>query len=49
MFFVVVIRPSKRLRAKIKNICIRNGLETDLKIDKDVFDIHFELIESEEK
>ena len=40
---------SKRLRAKIKNICIRNGLETDLKIDKDVFDIHFELIESEEK
>jgi hypothetical protein len=39
---------SKRLRAKIKNICIRNGLETDLKIDKDVFDIHFELMKEEE-
>lgn len=35
---------SKRLKAKIKNISIRNGLDTDLKVDKDVFDIEFELI-----
>ena len=35
---------SKRLRAKIKSICIRNGMKTDLKINKPVFDIEFELI-----
>lgn len=35
---------SRRLEAKIKNISIRNGLDTDLKIDKPVFDIEFELI-----
>lgn len=35
---------SKRLQAKIKNITIKNGLETDLKINTDVFDIEFELI-----
>lgn len=40
---------SKRLRAKIKSICIRNGLETDLKIDRDVFDIHFELMKENKK
>lgn len=34
----------KRLHAKIKNITIKNGLNTDLKINKDVFDIEFELI-----
>lgn len=34
----------KRLRAKMKSITITNGLNTDLKIDKDVFDIEFELI-----
>lgn len=39
---------SKRLKARIKNISIINGLKTDLKIDKDVFDIEFELLESEE-
>lgn len=36
---------AKRLAAKIKNITIRNGLETDLKIDMPVFDIEFILIE----
>lgn len=35
---------TKRITAKIKNITIKNGLETDLKIDEDVFDIKFELI-----
>jgi hypothetical protein len=35
---------SKRLKAKIKNICIRNGINTDLKTDKQVFDIEFELM-----
>lgn len=35
---------TKRLHAKIKNITIKNGLNTDLKINKDVFDIEFELI-----
>ena len=34
----------KRLKAKIKNISIINGKNTDLAIDKDVFDIEFELI-----
>lgn len=34
----------KRLNAKIKNISIINGKNTDLAIDKDVFDIEFELI-----
>lgn len=35
---------SKRIQAKIKSIRIRNGLNTDLKINKAVFDIEFELI-----
>lgn len=35
---------AKILNAKIKNITIKNGLNTDLKIDTDVFDIKFELI-----
>ena len=35
---------SRRLEAKIKNISIRNGLDTDLKVDTDVFDIEFELL-----
>lgn len=35
----------KRLKAKIKSISIINGKNTDLAIDKDVFDIEFELIE----
>ncbi len=35
---------SKRLKARIKYIQIVNGLNTDLKIDKNVFDIKFELI-----
>ena len=35
---------SKRLKAKIKNITIKNGKNTDLKINKLVFDIEFELI-----
>lgn len=35
---------SKRLKAEIKSITIRNGLDTDLKINKDVYDIEFELI-----
>ena len=39
---------SKRLKAKIKCIHIRNGLETDLNIDKDIFDIEFELIKDGE-
>lgn len=38
---------SRRLKAKIKNITIRNGMDTDLKVDTDVFDIEFELIEGE--
>lgn len=39
---------SKRLNAKIKSIRIINGLNSDLKIDKDVFDIEFELIKGGE-
>ena len=35
----------KRLKARIKDIQIVNGLNTDLKIDKNVFDIKFELKE----
>lgn len=34
----------KRLKAKIRSITIKNGLGTDLRIDKPVFDIEFELI-----
>lgn len=34
----------KRLKAKIKSITIINGKNTDLAIDKDVYDIEFELI-----
>lgn len=34
---------SKRLKAKIKNISIVDGKNTDLKIDSEVFDIEFEL------
>lgn len=37
---------SKRIYAWCKDISWRNGLETDLKIDKDVYDIEFELIQS---
>lgn len=39
---------SKRLKAKIKNISIVDGKNTDLKIDNDVFDIEFELIKDDE-
>ena len=35
---------SKKIEAKIKKISIINGLQTDLKINEDVFDIEFELI-----
>ena len=35
---------SRRIEAKIKAISIHNGLNTDLKINKPVFDIEFELI-----
>lgn len=35
---------SKRLKAKIRSITIINGLNTDLKVDKPVYDIEFELI-----
>ncbi len=38
---------SKRLKAKIKSITIKNGKNTDLKIDKDVYDIEFELIKED--
>lgn len=34
----------KRLKARIKNISIINGKNTDLAVDKDVYDIEFELI-----
>ena len=33
----------KRLYAKIKSVKLINGLNSDLKIDKEVFDIEFEL------
>lgn len=39
---------TKRIKAKIKNIRIINGLNTDLAMDKDVFDIEFELIKDGE-
>lgn len=39
---------SKRLKAVLKNISIVNGLDTDLKIDKPVYDIKFELIKEQE-
>ena len=40
----------KFLKAKMLSItCNINGIDTDLKIDKPVYDIEFELIESEEK
>lgn len=35
----------KRLKARIKNISIINGKNTDLVVDKDVYDIEFELLE----
>lgn len=35
----------KRLKAKIKNISIINGKNTDLAVDKNVYDIEFELLE----
>lgn len=35
---------SRRLFGHIKSITVCNGLETDLKINEDVFDIEFELI-----
>ena len=34
----------KRLKARIKKISIINGKNTDLAVDKDVYDIEFELI-----
>ena len=34
----------KRLKARIKSLEIINGKNTDLSIDKDVYDIEFELI-----
>ena len=37
----------KILRGKIKQIDIINGKNTDLAIDKDVYDIEFELLEEE--
>ncbi|MCQ2957283.1 MAG: hypothetical protein MJ180_00100 [Candidatus Gastranaerophilales bacterium] len=37
----------KRLNAVIKKVLIRNGMNTDLKIAKKVFDIEFELIKGE--
>ena len=37
-----------RLYAKMKSITIKNGLETDLKINKPVYDIEFELISESE-
>ena len=39
----------KRLKARIKNIQIVNGLNTDLKINKNVYDIEFELIENSDE
>lgn len=36
---------TKRLKAKIKNISIVDGKNSDLNIDSDVFDIEFELVE----
>ena len=39
----------KRLYAKIKNITIKNGLNTDLNTNNDVYDIEFELIEEVNK
>lgn len=33
----------KRIMTRVKSICIKNGLDTDLKIDKDVYDIEFEV------
>lgn len=39
----------KRLKAKIRSITILNGLETDLKIDKPVYDIEFEIIKEQIK
>lgn len=37
----------KRIKAKIKTISIINGKNTDLAIDKDVYDIEFELVGNE--
>lgn len=37
---------TKRLKAKIKNISIVDGKNSDLNIDSDVFDIEFELIKN---
>lgn len=38
----------EKLKAKVKSITIKDGLNTDLKIDKPVFDIEFELIKDGE-
>ena len=37
----------KRLKARIKNISVINGKNTDLKINKPVYDIEFELIKEQ--
>lgn len=40
---------NKRLKAVLKSISIVNGRDTDLKIDKPVYDIEFELIKEQTK
>lgn len=43
-------KPEHELRAKIKKISILpSGIDTDLKIDKPVYDIEFKLIKEENK
>lgn len=37
-------KATNRLLARLYKICVRNGKNTDLKIDKPVYDIEFELI-----
>lgn len=41
-------KPEHNLNAKIKKISIVHGICTDLKIDKPVYDIEFELIKEEQ-
>lgn len=46
-YFQLGYKPETRLKALVKKVEIVNGLNTDLKIDKPVYAIHFKLEEEE--
>lgn len=48
-FFQFNYKPETRIKAHIKKVEIVDGKNTDLKIDKLVYAIHFKLVEEERK